>query len=115
MVLPAQALNSIPRARAEWILWLDMDMVLEDVTFTLPLASYAGRDLVMWGQPEWIMRGDNARGARPFIKPLCMHKKSLNFHLMFEACQAECCCMQAVTCCQHLLCVAGSSCLHLAC
>ena len=61
--VPKQALNSVPCARAEWLLWLDMDMVLEDVTFALPLASYAGKDLVMWGQPEWIMKGHNAKGG----------------------------------------------------
>lgn len=59
-----QALNSIPRERAEWILWLDMDMVLENITFTLPLDSYAGKDFILWGQPEWIMKGHNAKGAR---------------------------------------------------
>ena len=58
-----QALNSIPRERAEWILWLDMDMVLENITFTLPLESYAGKDFILWGQPEWIMKGHNAKGG----------------------------------------------------
>ncbi|BDA50038.1 probable glycosyltransferase 3 [Coccomyxa sp. Obi] len=57
-----KALNSIPRERAEWILWLDMDMVLENITFTLPLDSYAGKDFILWGQPEWIMKGHNAKG-----------------------------------------------------
>ena len=58
-----QALNTIPRERAEWFIWLDMDMVLENVTFDLPLDSYEGRDIIMWGQPEWIAKGDNARGS----------------------------------------------------
>ncbi len=58
-----QALNTIPRERAEWFIWLDMDMVLENVTFDLPLETYEGRDIIMWGQPEWIAKGDNARGA----------------------------------------------------
>lgn len=40
-----------------------MDMVLENITFSLPLDSYAGRDFIMWGQPEWIMKGHNAKGA----------------------------------------------------
>jgi len=39
------------------------DMVLENVTFNLPLDTYDGRDIIMWGQPEWIAKGDNARGA----------------------------------------------------
>ena len=59
-----QALNTIPRERAEWFIWLDMDMVLENVTFDLPLDSYEGRDIIMWGQPEWIARGHNAKGGQ---------------------------------------------------
>ena len=61
--LAGQALNTISRERAEWLLWLDMDMVLENITFTLPLDSYAGKDFILWGQPEWIMKGHNAKGA----------------------------------------------------
>ena len=41
-------------------------MVLENVTFDLPLETYEGRDIIMWGQPEWIAKGDNARGD-PFL------------------------------------------------
>ena len=59
-----QALNTIPRERAEWFIWLDMDMVLENVTFDLPLDSYEGRDIIMWGQPEWIAKGHNAKGSQ---------------------------------------------------
>ena len=44
-----------------------MDMVLENVTFDLPLDSYAGRDIIMWGQPEWIAKGHNAKGACPAV------------------------------------------------
>ena len=62
-VCASQALNTIPRKRAEWFIWLDMDMVLENVTFDLPLETYEGRDIIMWGQPEWIAKGDNARGC----------------------------------------------------
>ena len=64
-----QALNTIPRERAEWFIWLDMDMVLENITFDLPLETYEGRDIIMWGQPEWIVKGDNARGE-PFLGAL---------------------------------------------
>ena len=59
-----QALNTIPRERAEWFIWLDMDMVVENVTFDLPLDSYEGRDIIMWGQPEWIAKGHNAKGSQ---------------------------------------------------
>ena len=73
-----QALNTIPRERAEWILWLDMDMVLEDITFTFPLSTYAGKDLIMWGQPDWIMRGDNARGDLLLPSLACLQCASNN-------------------------------------
>jgi hypothetical protein len=66
-----QALNAITRERAEWILWLDMDMVLENITFSLPLEQYAGKDLVLWGQPEWIMKGHNAKGALTAPDMMC--------------------------------------------
>ena len=62
-----QALNTIPRERAEWFIWLDMDMVLENVTFDLPLDSYEGRDIIMWGQPEWIAKGHNAKGSQGLL------------------------------------------------
>jgi hypothetical protein len=64
-----QALSTIPRERAEWFIWLDMDMVLENITFNLPLETYEGRDIIMWGQPEWIAKGDNARG-NPYWGPI---------------------------------------------
>ena len=67
-----QALNTIPRERAEWFIWLDMDMVLENVTFDLPLETYEGRDIIMWGQPEWIAKGDNARGAHQLTSTVQM-------------------------------------------
>ncbi len=46
-------------------------MVLENVTFDLPLDTYDGRDIIMWGQPEWIAKGDNARGVlTSFVMPI---------------------------------------------
>ena len=69
----AQALKSIPRERAEWILWLDMDMVLENITFSLPLESYVGKDFILWGQPEWIMKGHNAKGGSLRVQPHFEH------------------------------------------
>ena len=72
-----QALNTIPRERAEWFIWLDMDMVLENVTFDLPLDTYQGRDIIMWGQPEWIAKGDNARGGPFAVLPQLLSARSI--------------------------------------
>ena len=59
----AQALNEIPRERAEWILWLDMDLLINNMTFTLPLDKYEGKDLIMHGQAELILKGEARKGA----------------------------------------------------
>lgn len=84
-----QALNTIPRERAEWFIWLDMDMVLENITFDLPLETYEGRDIIMWGQPEWIAKGDNARGD-PFLGTFSHLILTEMFTQHFQAaCQAD--------------------------
>ena len=59
-----QALASIPRERAEWIVWIDMDVILGDVAFTFPLtrAHYAGKDFVVWGNYQAVLAGDTYNG-----------------------------------------------------
>ncbi len=44
-------------------MWLDMDLLIDNIGFTLPLANYEGKDLVMHGQPEWILQGEARAGA----------------------------------------------------
>ena len=63
MLARAQALNEIPRERAEWILWLDMDLLINNMTFTLPLDKYEGKDLIMHGQADLILKGEARKGA----------------------------------------------------
>ena len=58
VALLQRALATIPPSRAEWLLWLDMDVVIGDVATTFPLDWYTGRDLVMWGFAEKIAGGD---------------------------------------------------------
>eukprot|EP00884_Botryococcus_braunii_P003810 jgi/Botrbrau1/1342/Bobra.0063s0053.1 len=51
-------LEEVPPSRAEWILWVDMDVILADTVFDFPFAKYSGKDLVMWGRPDDIERGN---------------------------------------------------------
>jgi hypothetical protein len=51
-------LEEVPRERAEYILWLDMDLLVNNMAFVLPLESYKGADLVVHGNKELVMEGD---------------------------------------------------------
>eukprot|EP00951_Prasinocladus_malaysianus_P025894 scaffold228053_cov16-Prasinocladus_malaysianus.AAC.1 len=49
----------------EWFMWIDMDTIIEDVEFELPLASYANSSLVTWGNwTELIGKNDSRTDAR---------------------------------------------------
>ena len=60
-----QALDAIPRDRAEWLCWIDMDIVLADPTFTFPLdkVNYTDRDIIIWGGKKQILAGDAEYGG----------------------------------------------------
>jgi hypothetical protein len=62
-MLRAQALQEIPRERAEWILWLDMDLLINRMDFVLPLLAYEGKDMVLHGNPEFVLQGEAQKGA----------------------------------------------------
>ena len=58
-----QTLDEVPRERAEYVMWLDMDLLMNKMDFTMPLENYEGKDLVMHGQPEFILQGEAKKGA----------------------------------------------------
>ena len=58
-----QALEGIPVERADWILWLDMDLLVDNMNFTFPIDKYAGKDMILHGDEDWIKKGDARRGA----------------------------------------------------
>ena len=63
-MLDMQALRDIPRERAEWIVWIDMDVILGDIGFTFPLTkdAYTGKDLIVWGNYDAVLAGDTYNG-----------------------------------------------------
>lgn len=52
------ALKEIPPSRAEWLLWMDMDVIINDPATTFPLGWYEKHDLVMWGDAAKVRLGD---------------------------------------------------------
>lgn len=69
-----QAMENIPRERAEWIVWIDMDVILGDIGFTFPLTkeAYTGKDLIVWGNYDAVLAGDTYNGmASTALLPSC--------------------------------------------
>lgn len=54
-----QALAEVTRSRAEWVMWLDMDLLLNNMGFELPFNSYSGYDFVAHGYMDGVMKGDS--------------------------------------------------------
>ena len=68
-----QALDEISRERAEWLCWIDMDIVLADPTFTFPLdkVNYTDRDIIIWGGKKQILAGDAEYGEPCSVFAAC--------------------------------------------
>ena len=62
MATTVQLLRDIPRSRAEWIVWVDMDIIIDKMDFQLPLSTYEGKDFVVWGREDKILEGDVLNG-----------------------------------------------------
>ena len=63
LISSLQLLNEIPRSRAEWIVWVDMDIVIDRMDFQIPVAAYEGKDFVIWGRRDKIIKGDVLNGG----------------------------------------------------
>ena len=57
-----QLLKEIPRSRAEWIVWVDMDIIIDRMDFQIPVPAYEGKDFVIWGRQDKISKGDVLNG-----------------------------------------------------
>lgn len=66
MEVGLQVLDEVPQSRADWILWVDMDVILADTIFDFPFSKYGGKDLVMWGRADDIARGNPHGAPLPF-------------------------------------------------
>lgn len=43
-------------------MWLDMDLLINNMEFIPPLENYAGKDMVLHGKPEYILQGEAKLG-----------------------------------------------------
>lgn len=50
----AQALAAIPAERAEWLLMIDQEALVDDMSFNLPLRRYEGKELVLLGDAKLL-------------------------------------------------------------
>ena len=56
-------LDETPASEAEWILWIDIDTVMPDISVLPRFEAYEGADLVVWGNEAKILEGDMNGGA----------------------------------------------------
>lgn len=54
LLILKQALETIPDARVGWLLMADQDVVVDDMTFEVPLSQYEGQDLVLYGSLKLV-------------------------------------------------------------
>ena len=40
-----------------------MDLLVDNMNFTFPIKKYAGKDMILHGDEDWIKKGDARRGA----------------------------------------------------
>ena len=40
-----------------------MDLLVDNMNFTFPITKYAGKDMILHGDEEWIRKGDARQGA----------------------------------------------------
>ncbi|KAL6842935.1 hypothetical protein ACP4OV_027248 [Aristida adscensionis] len=52
--IPTVRAAMLAHPEAEWVWWVDADAVFTDMDFSLPLAKYAGHNLVVYGWPKEV-------------------------------------------------------------
>lgn len=62
-------------------MWMDVDIVLDDMLFDIPLHKYQGKDFVIWGQADKMLAGDVLNG-KTFPSLICDH--ILHSHVCFR-------------------------------
>ncbi len=55
------------RERAEWILWIDADTIVQELAFQMPLHLYTDYSFVVWGNEDYLLAGDQRHGDRVSI------------------------------------------------
>ena len=57
-----KVLTEAPKENTEWVLWVDLDTIILDAHFVFPFKDFEDKDLVLWGEEEYVRRGDPGKG-----------------------------------------------------
>ena len=57
-----KTLAETPPEEAEWIMWVDIDTIIADMTIVPRFDEYEGADLIVWGQRNKLMEGNLNEG-----------------------------------------------------
>ena len=58
----AKTLAETTSEEAEWIMWVDIDTIIADMTIVPRFDEYEGADLIVWGQRDKLMQGNLNEG-----------------------------------------------------
>jgi len=72
-------LKAMKENEEEWYLWVDIDTVIIDVTFTLPFERFHGKDFITWGNSTRILAGDPLNGMNSGVMLFRKSEWSLKF------------------------------------
>ena len=59
-----QLLEEVPPERAQWLLWMQPDAVIDDIAFSFPFDNYQDKDFILLGNATKLRAG-NAQGGAP--------------------------------------------------
>lgn len=74
-------LEDTPPQRAEWILFVQPDSFIDDISFAFPFDSYRGKDLILLGNATQLRQGDFRGNHSSLIAALCL-VESLNREIL---------------------------------
>jgi galactosyl transferase GMA12/MNN10 family len=63
-----ELLETTPAEEVNWFLWIDTDALFLDLGFTIPLHEYAGKDFVLFVDPDSLQKGDVINGRASPVK-----------------------------------------------
>jgi hypothetical protein len=69
----AKTLAETTPEEAEWIMWVDIDTIIADMTIVPRFDEYEGADLIVWGQRDKLMQGNLNEGDKPWNPGCARH------------------------------------------
>ena len=64
--LMRQLLEEVPPERAQWLLFMQPDVVIDDIAFIFPFDNYLDKDVVLLGNVTRLRSGEPQNGTLRF-------------------------------------------------